>query len=66
MVEKKSRRAGWENTRLASGDEINMRYFLDTNILIFHALGGEDLNKEVKSIFDDYENLIYVSSEVVK
>jgi PIN domain nuclease of toxin-antitoxin system len=43
-----------------------MQYFLDTNILGFHALGGEGLEKDVKSIFDDYENLIYVSSEIVK
>jgi len=43
-----------------------MRYFLDTNILVFHALGGEDLEKDVKFILGDYENLIYVSSEVIK
>ncbi|MCL2101354.1 MAG: type II toxin-antitoxin system VapC family toxin [Fibromonadales bacterium] len=43
-----------------------MRYFLDTNVLIFYALGGENLDREVKSIFYDYENLIYISSEVVK
>jgi PIN domain nuclease of toxin-antitoxin system len=43
-----------------------MRYFLDTNILVFHALGGEGLEKGVKSILGDYENLIYVSSEVIK
>jgi PIN domain nuclease of toxin-antitoxin system len=43
-----------------------MRYFLDTNILIFHALDNGNLEKDVISILDDYENLIYVSSEVVK
>ena len=43
-----------------------MRYFLDTNVLVFYALGGKKLDKEVKSIFGDCENLIYVSSEVVK
>ncbi|MCL2260566.1 MAG: PIN domain-containing protein [Fibromonadales bacterium] len=43
-----------------------MRYFLDTNVLIFYALGGKDLDKEVKNIFSDYENIIYVSSEVIK
>jgi PIN domain nuclease of toxin-antitoxin system len=43
-----------------------MRYFLDTNILVFYALGGESLDKDISAIFDDYENLIYVSSEVIK
>jgi len=43
-----------------------MRYFLDTNILVFYALGGENLDRDVTSIFSDYENLIYVSSEVIK
>jgi PIN domain nuclease of toxin-antitoxin system len=43
-----------------------MRYLLDTNILIFHALSDEDLDKNVISILDDYENRIYVSSEVIK
>jgi PIN domain nuclease of toxin-antitoxin system len=43
-----------------------MRYFLDTNILIFHAFDNDSLDKNVISILDDYENLIYVSSEVVK
>ena len=43
-----------------------MRYLLDTNILVFHAQNGENLDKDVISILDDYENLIYVSSEVVK
>jgi len=43
-----------------------MRYLLDTNILVFHAQNGENLDKEVASILDNYENLIYVSSEVIK
>jgi len=43
-----------------------MRYFLDTNILVFHALENDNLDKNVISILDDYENLIYVSSEVIK
>jgi PIN domain nuclease of toxin-antitoxin system len=33
---------------------------------VFHAQNGENLDKNVASILDDYENLIYVSSEVVK
>jgi len=43
-----------------------MRYFLDTNVFIFYAEGGKELDKEVKYIFSDYENEIYVSSEVIK
>jgi PIN domain nuclease of toxin-antitoxin system len=43
-----------------------MRYFLDTNVFVFYALGGENLDKDVKHIFNDYENIIYVSSEVIK
>jgi PIN domain nuclease of toxin-antitoxin system len=33
---------------------------------VFHAQNGENLDKNVVSILDDYENLIYVRSEVVK
>jgi PIN domain nuclease of toxin-antitoxin system len=43
-----------------------MRYLLDTNILVFHAQNGKNLEKDVACILDDCENLIYVSSEVVK
>jgi len=43
-----------------------MRYFLDTNIFVFHAQNGENLDKNVACILDSYENIIYVSSEVVK
>ena len=43
-----------------------MRYLLDTNILIFHAQNGENLDKNVACILDSYENIIYVSSEVIK
>jgi PIN domain nuclease of toxin-antitoxin system len=43
-----------------------MRYLLDTNVFIFYAQGGENLDKDTTSIFGDYENLIYVSSEVIK
>jgi PIN domain nuclease of toxin-antitoxin system len=43
-----------------------MRYFLDTNIFIFHALDNDNLDRNVISILDDYENIIYVSAEVVK
>ena len=43
-----------------------MRYLLDTNILVFHAQNGKNLEKDVACILDDCENIIYVSSEVVK
>jgi FtsH-binding integral membrane protein len=43
-----------------------MRYLLDTNVFIFYAQGGESLDKDTTAIFGDYENLIYVSAEVVK
>jgi predicted nucleic acid-binding protein len=43
-----------------------MSYFLDTNILVFYALGGENLDRDTTAIFSDYENLIYASSEVIK
>jgi len=43
-----------------------MRYFLDTNIFVFYALGGENLDRDTTAIFGDYENIIYVSAEVVK
>jgi PIN domain nuclease of toxin-antitoxin system len=43
-----------------------MRYFLDTNILIFIIQNNSNLNKDVISILRDYENILYVSSEVVK
>jgi PIN domain nuclease of toxin-antitoxin system len=33
---------------------------------MFHTQNGENLDKNVASILDDYENLIYVSSEVIK
>jgi len=43
-----------------------MRYFLDTNIFVFHALDNDNLDRNVISILDDYENIIYISAEVVK
>jgi len=43
-----------------------MRYLLDTNVFIFYAQGGESLDRDTTAIFGDYENLIYVSAEVVK
>lgn len=42
------------------------RYLLDTNIFVFYAQGGENLNGETTEILEDYESLVYVSSEVIK
>ncbi|MDO5523553.1 MAG: type II toxin-antitoxin system VapC family toxin [Bacteroidia bacterium] len=40
-----------------------MRYLLDTNILIFFALGDTDnLSKDVCNVLFDYSNLLYTSS----
>jgi len=43
-----------------------MRYLLDTNVFVFYAQGGESLDRETTAIFGDYENIIYISAEVVK
>jgi PIN domain nuclease of toxin-antitoxin system len=42
-----------------------MRYLIDTNVLT-HLTVDYDLPEEVKNIFEDYENIIYVSSESIK
>jgi PIN domain nuclease of toxin-antitoxin system len=42
-----------------------MRFLIDTNILIFHA-SNDVLEKNVKNILDNYENIIYISSESVR
>jgi PIN domain nuclease of toxin-antitoxin system len=43
-----------------------MRYFIDTNILIFMLENKPKLTKNVMHLFEDYENQIYVSSESIK
>ena len=43
-----------------------MRYYLDTNILIFFFVYPDEINKEVLDIIDDYENQLYVSSVCVQ
>jgi PIN domain nuclease of toxin-antitoxin system len=44
-----------------------MRYYLDTNTLIFFLLNQRsDLNKEVIDLLDDYSNTFYVSSIVAR
>ena len=44
-----------------------MRYYLDTNVLIFVLLSKNrnELSSDVQLILDDYSNLFYVSSVVV-
>jgi len=44
-----------------------MRYYLDTNILIFSLLNQRDeLNKEIIDLLDDYSNIFYISSIAVR
>ena len=44
-----------------------MRYYLDTNILIFVLMKDEDnIDKDVKYILNDYSNRFYVSSVVMQ
>ena len=42
-----------------------MRYLIDTNVLI-NIVVDDYISNDVRAIFDDYENQIYVSSESVK
>ncbi|KAA6301699.1 MAG: hypothetical protein EZS26_002164 [Candidatus Ordinivivax streblomastigis] len=43
-----------------------MRYYLDTNVLIFFLLDNDQLSTDVFEIINDYSNSFYVSSIVVK
>jgi PIN domain nuclease of toxin-antitoxin system len=43
-----------------------MRFYIDTNILIYLLDNKSNLSKDTKSIFEDYEHQIYVSSETIK
>ena len=44
-----------------------MRYYLDTNILVFILFGEQDsIHYEVKLILEDYDNTLYVSSVTVQ
>ena len=44
-----------------------MRYYLDTNILIFyHDKQRRGLSREVVEIFSDYSNVLYTSSVCVQ
>ncbi|MCL2329045.1 MAG: type II toxin-antitoxin system VapC family toxin [Bacteroidetes bacterium] len=44
-----------------------MRYYLDTNILVFILLNQRDeIDKNVEAILEDYSNSFYVSTVVVR
>jgi PIN domain nuclease of toxin-antitoxin system len=43
-----------------------MRYLIDTNIFIRIVTENDRLSADVRYILDDYENIIYVSSESIK
>ena len=43
-----------------------MRYLIDTNVLINTVEENESLTHDVQTIFGDYENIFYVSSESIK
>ncbi|MDR0828674.1 MAG: type II toxin-antitoxin system VapC family toxin [Prevotellaceae bacterium] len=43
-----------------------MRYYIDTNILIYIFRDKSLLDSSVREIIEDYENSIYISSECVK
>ena len=43
-----------------------MRYLIDTNVFIKVANGSNLLSDDVKEIIENYENIIYVSSESIK
>ena len=42
-----------------------MRYFIDTNILI-NLIEDNYISEKVDSLIDNYENLIYISSECIR
>ncbi|MDD4969973.1 MAG: type II toxin-antitoxin system VapC family toxin [Paludibacter sp.] len=43
-----------------------MRYLIDTNIFLYLTTDVGLLDSTVKSILDDYENILYISCESVK
>ena len=42
-----------------------MRYLIDTNVLIFLLIDNQLIDKNVKAIFSDYDNIIYTSSSSI-
>ena len=43
-----------------------MRYFIDTNILIFLCDDSVELAREIKMLFEDYENSFIISVESIR
>lgn len=43
-----------------------MRYLIDTNIFVYINADPSQLSREVRQIFEDYESVLYLSSESVK
>ena len=44
-----------------------MRYYLDTNVLIYVLMRDNDsISRDIENIFDDYSNRFYVSSVAVR
>jgi PIN domain nuclease of toxin-antitoxin system len=43
-----------------------MRYLIDTNVFLFYASDSLFLDRKVCRILEDYENIVYVSSESIK
>ena len=66
MVEKRT--IGRNYLRYAGSFKITgMRYYLDTNILIFVLFGEHDsIHRDVKEILEDYANSLLVSSVAVQ
>lgn len=42
-----------------------MRAYIDTNIIVFLFMGGDDLSRDVRCILDDFDNSIMTSSVCV-
>jgi PIN domain nuclease of toxin-antitoxin system len=43
-----------------------MRYLIDTNIFLFYSFDNGLLDNSVRRVLEDYENIIYISSESLK
>ena len=43
-----------------------MRYYLDTNIVVFLLVDNDNISRGVFALINDYSNTFYVSTEVIK
>jgi len=43
-----------------------MRYYLDTNIVVFLLIDNDNISKDVFEIINDYDNIFYISTVVAK